>query len=141
MTACALWLFLPSCLKAQTSQCEKLQSTNEQRECYGLQLEKTEAEMQRAFQAALDRNTPNQEEQREISTLPKYDREKALEDNAKMLRKLKESQKAWVAYCEIACGTIAQKYEGGNIVSLVVPLCKIDMTQQRTKFLKENFGE
>jgi uncharacterized protein YecT (DUF1311 family) len=88
-----------------------------------------------------DRFTPDIQELKEINALPKYDREFALESNRKILRKLRESQKAWYAYRESACGAVEQTYEGGTITALVIPLCKIEITQQRTKFLVKNFGK
>ena len=97
--------------------------------------------MHRAYQHVRDLYIPDLQEQKEINALPKYDRKEALEYYPKMLRKLNKSQKAWLAYRESACGTIKQKYEGGTITALVVPICKIEMTQSRTKFLEENFGK
>jgi uncharacterized protein YecT (DUF1311 family) len=124
---------------AQTSRCEKLGSTAEKSECYMQQLMKAEAEMQKSYQYAQVRFTPDIQELKEINALPKYDREFAFQSNRKMLRKLKKSQKAWFSYRESACGAVEQKYEGGTITALVIPLCKIEITQQRTKFLVENF--
>jgi uncharacterized protein YecT (DUF1311 family) len=96
--------------------------------------------MNRAYERALAAYTPDQQVQKELAGMPKYDREQAIQANVRMLRKLRESQKLWLAYRDSACATVEEKYEGGTITALVVPLCRKDLAGQRKRFLQDNFG-
>ncbi len=97
--------------------------------------------MNRAYERALAAYTPDSQVQKELAGMPNYDREQALQAYVRILRKLRESQKLWLAYRDSACATVKEKYEGGTITALVVPLCRKDLAEQRTKFLRENFGD
>jgi len=129
---------------AQEPDCKKLENNNAESECFYGRLEKTEAEMQRAYRSALAAYTHNPEEYKTLYpefSKSKYDMEHQEKADKRVLRKLSESQRLWVAYRESACGAIEEKYEGGTIIGEVVPICKDELTKERTKWLEAQFGE
>jgi len=77
--------------------------------------------MQRAYERALTAcaNSPKERKERE-QRATSYDQGQ----ERRFLRKLKQSQRLWLAYRESTCGVIEEKYEGGNITAEVVPICK-----------------
>jgi uncharacterized protein YecT (DUF1311 family) len=124
-------------LCAQELHCEKLQSHNAQSECYDSQLEKSEGEMQRAYERALAAFTYTPQDQKELYRgLTKYEEGW----DKRLRRQLKESQRLWLAYCESTCRVLEKEYEGGNITAQVVPVCKRELTEQRTKWLEVSFA-
>jgi uncharacterized protein YecT (DUF1311 family) len=97
--------------------------------------------MKRAYNHALAVYRPSPQKEKELKGLPTHDQEFARESDKRILRKLMESQRLWMAYRESACAVVEGKYGGGTITALVVPLCKKELTEQRTKWLKDNFGD
>ena len=97
--------------------------------------------MQRVYEHALSQYDPNQKEDSAQPPLPKLDQKMQRDSLRHVVQKLQDSQQLWLDYREKACGAIEDKYKGGTIVGEVVPLCKIDLTKQRTKFLRDNFGK
>jgi uncharacterized protein YecT (DUF1311 family) len=142
IATCCL-LSLPR-LGAQEPDCKKLESNNAESECFSSRLAKSEAEMQRAYKGALAAYTHSPEEYKTLYpefSESKYDLEHQEETDKRVLRKLRQSQRLWVAYRESACGAIEEKYEGGTIIGEVVPICKDELTKERTKWLEAQFGE
>lgn len=136
-----LFIASGSSLIAQETRCESLPNNNAKSECLYAELKKAEAEMQTAYVRALSLNDPNRKEENSQPLLPKIDRKSMRESRQHMTQKLRDSQRLWLQYREQACGAVEDKYEGGTIVGEVVPLCKIDLTEQRTKFLRVNFSQ
>jgi uncharacterized protein YecT (DUF1311 family) len=128
-------------LSAEDKRCESSQSNNARSECLYKELQQAEADMQRAYQHALSLNDPDQKEDSMQPPLPKFDRKMLRENRQHIVQKLRESQRLWLEYREKACGAIADKYVAGTIAGEIVPVCKIDLTEQRTKFLLDNFAE
>ena len=120
------WLFLPATTSAQQPDCEKLPSHNQQGECFADQLKHAEAEMQRTYERALTSHSGplSPQEKKELAALPRADRQLELMWRSRMLRRLQESQRLWMAYRDSTCGAYAATYEEGNITASVVPICK-----------------
>lgn len=131
----------PSYLTAQQAECKSLASANERSECYYNQLKRSEAEMQGAYKHALSLNETNQSGEGQQLPLPKLDQKLLREHQRSVVRRLRDSQRLWLEYREASCGAVENKYTGGTIVGEAVPLCKTDLTKQRTKFLRDNFGD
>lgn len=127
-------------LSAQKSDCAKLQSTAEQADCVNHQLQSAESEMNAAFKRALDSYSPIRDKQAS-APLPKSEEADQIKWDLRMQSSLRKSQEAWVRYREIACGTVREMYDGGTMTEVSVPLCKIDLTRERTKFLSSYFGQ
>ena len=135
-------LILGKSLPAQ-SNCGKLLSTAEQAECVNQELQVAESEMNAAFETALENFTPNSKVQKSWTgpALPKSEQDDQVKWEARMRQKLRASQEAWLRYRETACATVREMYDGGTIVEVDVPGCKTDLTESRTKFLREYFIE
>ncbi len=137
---CLLFCIVPrSTLFAQDQGCEKLQSTAEKSECLAQKLLKAEADMNRAFQQALSNYLPSAERDNEAPKMSKLDLELIHEADKRTVRSLRQSQARWLAYRESACAAIENMYDGGTIVAEAVPACKIELTQQRTDWLRSHF--
>lgn len=129
-----------NCL-AQIDSCRQFNSTAEQAQCANLALQSAEHDMKLAFDAALRNYTEEHVDTNEKQALPKTEQEEQVRWEAAMLRRVKASQRAWLTYRESACGTVKAMYAGGTIAAVIVPLCKADLTLQRTKFLRDYFPE
>jgi len=61
-------------------------------------------------------------------------------DSASWTRKLRESQKAWIAFRDADCeGAVPMEWSGGTGTSAAVLGCMTDKTDTRTKELAERF--
>lgn len=137
---CLLFCLTPrSTLFAQDQGCEKLRSTSEKSACLAQKLLKAEADMNRAFQQALSNYLPSAERDNEAPKMSKLDLELLHEADKRTVRSLRQSQARWLAYRESTCSAVENKYDGGTIIAEAVPACKIELTQQRTDWLRSNF--
>ena len=97
--------------------------------------------MKLAFDHALETYIPTPEAKKETQMLPKFDREQQIKWEKQMLRDLRKSQIVWLTYRESACGAVRTMYSTGTIAVVAVPLCKAEITNTRTKFLRNYFGD
>ena len=134
-------LFAASASLAQDDPCAKLASTAEQSQCVNHQLESAEHDLKLALDAAFRNYTGNQVKEREKHPLPKNEPEKQIRWENVVSAELRASQRTWLKYRESACGTVELTYDGGTFASVAVPLCKTDLTRERTKFLQEYFAD
>jgi len=134
-------LFVVSSILAQSDSCAQLKSNAARSQCANQQLETAEHDLNLAFDAALRNYTEGAVKRDEGQPLPKSEEKEQIRWEHTMLRKLRDSQRAWLAYRESACGTVEAMFEGGNIASVAVPFCKADLTAERTKFLRAYFRE
>ncbi len=128
-----------SALFAQVQGCGKLQSAAEKSECLAQKLVEVEADMNRAFQQSLANYLPSAERDNEGPKMSKLDLELLHEADKRTVRGLRQSQARWLAYRESACSAVENMYDGGTIVAEAVPACKIELTQQRTDWLRSYF--
>jgi len=56
-----------------------------------------------------------------------------------MLRDLKASQSAWLAYRDSSCRSVSDFYGDGSGEPTAVANCKLGITTARTQFLHDNF--
>jgi uncharacterized protein YecT (DUF1311 family) len=131
----------PLTAPAQKVDCSKAASTAEQDQCADQVLTMAETDLNAALSEALQSYTPRADEQKENAALPRYDRDHEALYERRMRSDLQESQKIWLQYRAAACAAVSDKYDGGTIRPAATSLCKADMTQQRTKFLRDNFGK
>ena len=137
---CLLFCIIPrSTLFAQDQDCEKLQGTAEKSECLAQRLVKAEADMNRAFQQALSNYLPSAERDNEAPKMSKLDLGLLHEADKRTVRSLRQSQARWLAYRESACSAVENMYDGGTVIAEAVPACKIELTQQRTDWLRSYF--
>ncbi len=137
----ALTLGQNSSAGADESACEELQSNNTQDECVEQELKHSEQEMLSTYkrlEIALNLVSDPQE-RKELEKLPKYDREHELMWSKVTLKRLRKSQALWRAYRDSTCAAYAAQFEEGNITGKLVPMCKTELTQQRTKWLQDAF--
>lgn len=138
---CLIFCIIPlSSSFSQEQNCEKLQSTAEQSECLSRKLQQAQTEMNLTFQHALSNYLPSAERDNETPKLPKLDLEMMHRADRRTVHSLRLSQARWLAYRDTSCGAVvADKYEGGTITAVAVPACKLELTQQRTVWLKSYF--
>jgi uncharacterized protein YecT (DUF1311 family) len=121
--------------------CEQFQSTAEQSECANRQLETAERDLKAMFDATLQPYTESTLKTNKRKSLPKSEEQEQVRWEKAMLKKFGASQQAWMKYRDSACGTLEFMYAGGTISSVTVPLCKADLTRERTKFLQDHFEQ
>jgi uncharacterized protein YecT (DUF1311 family) len=132
--------FIPLTISAQKMDCSKAASSAEQDECAARELAMAEADLNDAFSDALQHYTPTADEQRENAALPRYDKEHEAQYKRRMRRDLEISQKIWSQYRTAACASVSDMYDGGTISPAATSLCKVEITQQRIKFLHDYFA-
>jgi len=96
-----------------------------------------EAEMNTAFNTALKMFLPDEKDSK---TVVGADRMRQIEWQKRILRDLKTSQSAWLAYRDSSCRSISDFYEDGSGEPTAVASCKLGITTARTQFLRDNFG-
>jgi uncharacterized protein YecT (DUF1311 family) len=126
---------------AQNDPCAQLKSTAEQSQCVNRQLKSAEHDLKIALDAAIRYYTESEVKNNEKQSLPKTEQDAQIRWEKAMVGKLRTSQQAWLKYRESACGTVGLMYDGGTFASVAVPLCKADLTRERTKFLQGYFAE
>jgi uncharacterized protein YecT (DUF1311 family) len=125
----------------QKNGCVDAESTAEQAECAMNELGVAEADMTLAFDRALESYVSTPAKKKENQILPKFDRIGQIKWEKRMRRDLRISQKAWLGYRESACGAVQEMYDTGTIAKVAVPLCMVEITMARTKFLRGYFGD
>ncbi len=130
----------PLTAPAQKVDCSNAASSAEQDQCADSVLTMAEADLNTALSDALQSYTPTADQRKENAALPKYDRDHEAQYEKRMRSDLLESQRIWLQYRAAACATVSDKFDGGTISPSATSLCKTDLTQQRTKFLRDNFG-
>jgi uncharacterized protein YecT (DUF1311 family) len=106
-------IFLPLLLLPGSAhaQCEDKQTTMETVNCMDGEVKKTDAELNRVYQAALKKHRPENVE------------------------KLRKAQRAWIVFRDAQCTAEGSIYEGGTIQPIVEAHCRVKLTQERTKYL------
>jgi uncharacterized protein YecT (DUF1311 family) len=130
----------PFAATVQKVDCSKAASSAEQDQCADKVLTTAETDLNTALSDALHSYGPTTTEQKGNAALPKYDRDHEAQYEKRMRSDLQESQRIWLQYRAAACAAVSDKYDGGTIGPAATSLCKADMTEQRTKFLRDNFG-
>jgi uncharacterized protein YecT (DUF1311 family) len=132
---------IPLTMSAQKMDCSKAASSAEQDKCADRELAMAEADLKDAFSDALQHYTPTSDKQKENAALPRYDRDHEAQYERRMRRDLEVSQKIWFQYRTAACASVSDMYDGGTISPAAASLCKVEITQQRIKFLHDYFAE
>ncbi len=106
-----LLFFVPT---LTTAQCKDVVCTKEMRDCMEPEWKKSNAELNRVYQESLKKLKPEQA---------------AL---------LKKAQRAWLSYRDAQCE--ADKMSaGGTTAPLALTQCRVTLTQERTKTLKDTY--
>lgn len=131
----------PLTASAQKVDCGKAASSAAQDECAAQELATAEADLKDAFADSLQKYTPSAEEQKENAKLPKYDRDHEAQYELRMRRDLEVSQRIWLQYRATACAAVFDMYDEGTVGPAATLLCKVEITEQRIKFLRGYFAE
>jgi uncharacterized protein YecT (DUF1311 family) len=99
-----------------------------------------ETDLKDAFADALQHYTPTADVRKEDAALPKYDKDHEAQYEKRMRRDLEISQKIWLQYRTAACAAVSSMYDGGTISPAAASLCKVEITRQRIKFLRDYFA-
>jgi uncharacterized protein YecT (DUF1311 family) len=130
----------PVCSQASEHGCEKLVSTAAKVHCLGQKTLAAEAKMNQAFDHALSAYLPNSHQEEDLSATPKIKEIVEGEDRSTVAA-LRESQSEWLSYRSSACSAVEHKYEGGTASSEAAEACRLELTEQRTKWLRSNFDD
>ena len=107
--------------------CNKASATVEINYCTELAFQKADAELNEAYKHA-------------IASL-KDDVQEPPFDPKSWETAMRASQRAWVAYRDAECkGLVPMEWTGGTGTTGAVNACLIEMTEARTKTLKERYG-
>lgn len=112
------YLFLVVLLPAPSlaaAQCKDAVSTKDMQECMD-EWKKSDAELNRVYQETLKKLKPEQ------ATL------------------LKRAQHAWLSYRDAQCDADYKMYAGGTAAPLALTQCRVILTQERTKTLKDTYS-
>jgi uncharacterized protein YecT (DUF1311 family) len=107
-----LFLFVASLASAQ---CKDALSTKDMQDCMDNEWKKSDAELNRVYQEALKKLNPEQ------------------------LALLKKAQRAWLSYRDAQCGADYKMFAGGSAAPLALTQCRVTLTQERTKTLKDTY--
>lgn len=124
ISAGLLWaaLALPSAARAQPADCSEANSTVEISQCFERELQRADAELNRAYQVAL-------KGARDDSALP-------ASLKGRWEATLREAQRKWVAFRDADCKElIGYEWYGGTGMGSAVLSCMADKTKARTKEL------
>ncbi len=110
--AVLLLLFVASLAAAQ---CKDAVSTKDMQDCMDKEWKKSDAELNRVYQAALKKLKPEQA---------------AL---------LKKAQRAWLTYRDAQCEADYKMFAGGSAAPLALTQCRVTLTQERSKTLKDTY--
>ena len=102
---------------AQGSRCPDALTTLDMNACYGAQLERSEARLERYFVAALERVSAD--------------------DSLTLL--LRSTQEGWQAYRGGECGAVHESFEDGSIRTVMYLGCAIALTDERTHTIWQNW--
>lgn len=115
MRALLALLLLPAGAAAQEVDCAKASATAELSFCASQRLEAADAALNDAYGAAVA---------------------EARAHGAAQEAMLREAQRAWVAFRDLACSAEASLYEGGTIQPMIGTDCKARLTAARTADLR-----
>jgi len=125
-----------TCSLAQEHRCEKLKSTAESVRCLGQKTHEAEAKMNQTLEQALSEYLRHHNE--DLSATPKI--KQIVEDEDRLtVAALRQSQTEWLAYRDSACSAVEHSYDGGTSASWAAEMCRLELTEQRTRWLKSNF--
>ena len=125
-----------TCSLGQEHRCEKLESTVEKVRCLGQKTQAAEAKMNQTLDQALSEYLLHHNE--DLSATPKI--KQIVEDEDQLtVAALRRSQTEWLAYRDSACSAVEHSYDGGTSASWAAEMCKLELTELRTRWLKSNF--
>lgn len=124
---------------AQQPSCNSPKNNAEQTECAGQELTAAEADLKQVLADILRQYSEATE--KGDTALPKSEEREQSHYDSKMRRTLMVSQRAWVQYRAAACMSVAEMYDGGTITTQAALSCQAALTRDRSKFLRDNFGE
>jgi len=107
-----LLLLFPSPVSAQ---CKDATSTKDMQDCLDNEWKKSNADLNRVYQESLKKLKPEQA---------------AL---------LKKAQRAWLTYRDAQCEADYKMSAGGTAAPLALTQCRVTLTQERTKTLKDTY--
>ena len=127
--ATALYLAVASTTGAVAApNCADPQSNLEMKMCASANLTKAEAELNGAFERALQAATRQYESVR---------RDPGFEKMPNMPDELRKVERVWEAFRDANCGYQNLVYYGGSMASLAVIGCRLDLTKARIKELND----
>ena len=103
------------------------------------ELREAQKEMDSVFNEAVQLFIPTEKEKADNAKLPAAERNREGEYGKRMLRDMKVSQEAWLAYRDASCRSVSDFYEDGSGEPNAVASCNLEMTTARTKFLRDFF--
>jgi uncharacterized protein YecT (DUF1311 family) len=125
-----------TCSLAQERRCEKLFSTYEKVSCLEQRTQEAEAKMNQTLDQVLSEYSRHHDE--DLSAAPKI--KQIVEDEDRLtVAALRQSQTEWLAYRDSACSAVQHSYDGGTSASWASEMCRLELTEQRRKWLKANF--
>ena len=124
--------------QAQERGCEKLESTAAKVHCLEQKTLAAETKMNQAFEHALSAYLPGSHPEKGLSETGKV-RQIVEEEDRLTVAALRESQTEWLSYRNSACSAIQHMYEGGTVSSEAAEACRLELTEQRTKWLRSKF--
>jgi uncharacterized protein YecT (DUF1311 family) len=107
-----LLFFVPT---LTTAQCKDVVCTKEMRDCMEPEWKKSNAELNRVYQESLKKLKPEQ------------------------AAFLKKAQRAWLTYRDAECEADYKMSPGGTAAPLALTPCRVTLTQERTKTLKDTY--
>ncbi len=110
--ALLLLLFVPNLASAQ---CKDAVSTKDMQDCMDNDWKKSDAELNRVYRESLKKLKPEQA---------------AL---------LKKAQSAWLTYRDAQCEADYKVFAGGTAAPPALIQCRVTLTQERTKTLKDTY--
>lgn len=128
----------PVCSQAQEHGCEKLESTAAKVHCLQQKTQVAEAKMNQALEHALSAYLPGSHQNDDLSATPKI-KQIVEEEDRLTVTALRESQTEWLSYRASACSAVEHMYEGGTAASEAAEICRLELTEQRTKWVQSNF--
>jgi uncharacterized protein YecT (DUF1311 family) len=143
MKSFVLWclfsaLAFPVSSQASQRGCEKLVSTAARVHCLEQKTLVAEAKMNQAFEYALSAYLPDSHPEEGLTATPKLKEIVEGEDRSTVAA-LRESQSEWLSYRSSSCSAVEHMYEGGTASSEAAEACRLELAQQRTKWLRSNF--
>lgn len=97
--------------------------------------------MEAAYAASLAGYLETPEKLKSLEPFAKSERADQLAYEKRVIRRLKASQQAFVAFRESACAAVGEVFDGGSIQSTEVQWCRAKLTEARAKFLKQYFSD